>query len=398
MDYNFSDNYEEKNHNVVFIYMMIIMISVICAVMALVFILNKPKSSSKGYQIALSRAESTQKSKLDAKTEQVVKSVEDLVTGSTLTSDQLDIWTLPDVNREQEYNNQKNGTVKNQTTGEVLVEGVKESKDSVEEESVQTTLFSDENEVEKELTEIVIENADGSTQTIPLLENINRSIYDVNNFVYKKPEMRYMIDGKQASTLGAMVSSANTDIDFYKMKRAGCDFVMVRIGQRGYCSGRLVADKSYKDNFENAKKQGLHLGAYFSSQAITKDEVIEEADFVIEVLEDYAITYPVMFRLESNFDEPARIDGLDNESRTKLAISFMKQIEEAGYHAILYGNIEDLLTKYDLEDLQEYDICVAQTNDTPEYPYEFQMWQYDDQGSINGLNEKAALLVNLKEY
>lgn len=411
MDFNYSDNYDDNSHgNIVFVYMVIIMIAVIAGVTALIFFVNKPKSSSKGFQLALSRAESTQQaqnSKVKIETEQMVKSVEDLVSGSTLTSDQLDIWTLPNANSTKKVTDTKNGVVKNQTTGEILAGGTsaeekttKVEKSEIKEEKEElgeTSLFSKEDEKEA-VEQIVLTTTDGKEEQIAFIDGLERCKYDIKNFTYQKPEMKYLVDGKQASTFGVTVSAQNKEVDFSKMKRAGCDYVMVRIGQRGYSSGKLVMDSAYKNNLEKAKKAGLYLGAYFSSQAINREEVLEEADVIISALEDYNITYPVMFDMEAIPGELARTDGLDVDTRTSLAIAFMKEIKNAGYMPILYGDLEWLLLKLDLEALKGYDICVAQTADTPEYPYDFQMWQYQDSGTLNGIDEKVRLFVNMKDY
>lgn len=406
----YSDPYEESHVNSVFVYMAIIMSAIVIGVVAMIFWMNTPKKNNKNASVALANTQSSevkQASKIKLQTEEMVKSVDELLSGSTLTSDQLDIWTLPDIDTDVSYDSMdtKNGTLKNQTTGETLVQGVmtENKEDNIEktqsqDEAATTELFGEETTEEDAIEQITLTLADGTEQTVDFIDSLTRSTYDLEQFVYQKPEMKYYVDGKQSSTFGADISSKSGKVDFSKLKKAGCDFCMIRIGQRGYSSGNIVMDETYKDNLEGAKKAGLKIGAYFYSQAITKDEVLEEADSLLDVIDDYTVTYPIMFDMEAVPDDLARTDALDVATRTRLAKLFMDEIEDAGYKVILYGNLEWLLTKLDLEALSDYDICVAQDSDSPDYPYEFQMWQYKSAATINGVEEDTRLFVCLKDY
>ena len=40
---------------------------------------------------------------------------------------------------------------------------------------------------------------------------------------------------------------------------------------------------------------GLHVGVYFFSQAVTEEEAVEEARFVLDCIAPYDITFPVVF-------------------------------------------------------------------------------------------------------
>lgn len=401
----YSDPYEEKQENSVFVYMAIIMSAIVIGVVAVMVWINTPKKNSKGMSVALAgmqASETRQASKIKTQTDEMVKSVEELLSGNTLTSDQLDIWTLPDIEKDVTYDvtDSKNGTLKNQTTGETLIAGSSSetvSSSKTEETAGETELFGGEETDAEIQNQITLTLADGTQQTISLIEKMAKNTYDLEGFVYQKPEMKYYVDGKQKSSFGVDISSKSGKVDFAKLKRAGCDFCMIRVGQRGYSSGRVMMDAAYKSNLEGAKKAGLDIGVYFYSQAVTKDEVLEEADTLLSVLEDYTITYPVMFDMESVSDDLARTDALDVAERTKLAKTFMDEILDAGYEVMLYGNMEWLLTKLDTEALSAYDICVAQDSDTPEYPYEFQMWQYKADALVNGVEEKTRLFVNMKE-
>ena len=210
--------------------------------------------------------------------------------------------------------------------------------------------------------------------------------------------MRYYVDGKSASWLGVNLTSAQGDVDFSKLKSAGCDYVMIRVGSRGYSSGEIVMDSNYEKYLEGAKKAGLGIGVYFYSQAINKDEIIDEVDALFAAIEKYPIDYPVVFDMESVEDDMARTDALSATDRTMLANLFLSEVEDAGYKPMLYGDKEWLMTKLDLDSLSKYDVWLSQEGDAPDYPYQFNMWQYTKAGSVKGVERDVSLSISFKDY
>ena len=70
---------------------------------------------------------------------------------------------------------------------------------------------------------------------------------------------------------------------------------MVRIGLRGTSTGAINADAFYAQNIDGAMAAGIETGVYFFAQAITVEEAIEEAEFVIRLLQDHQINGPVAY-------------------------------------------------------------------------------------------------------
>jgi GH25 family lysozyme M1 (1,4-beta-N-acetylmuramidase) len=211
--------------------------------------------------------------------------------------------------------------------------------------------------------------------------------------------MTYSENGKTVSTCGVDISAILEDnVDYTKLKNAGVDFVMIKIGARGYSSGNIVLDEYYLDNLKAAKKAGLDIGVYFCSQAVTKAEAKEEADEVLDAIEGYNIKYPIAFVMESVDDDMARIEALDTEDRTQIAKAFMDRIENAGYTPMIYGDLEWLLTMVDMSKLEDYDVWYAQNSDQPDYPYEFGMWQYSTDATVKGIDSSATMIMSFKDY
>lgn len=392
---------------------------VVLGVVGLIFWMNHEDKSGSNFELAKQQAaERRQAAGISEEQVPMEKSVNSLISGSTLTSDQLNIWDLSALNgaeEEEAPKSTKNGTVTNQTTGETIVDGssnngsensaakLAEGKTSVydmPDKSEEETTVMEETETEEvnHDTQTLVTRADGTEEWVELNENLATNNYSKSRFVYKDPIMSYYLNGKEASWCGADISTKQGVVDFKKLKKAGCDFVMIKVGGRGYSSGEIVLDDKLKDYMKGAKNAGLDIGVYFFSQAITKDEIEEEAETLLEAIKDYDVKYPVVFQMQEVEGDMARVEALDTDSRTTLAKLFLNIIDDAGYKPMLYGNKEWLLTKVDLEALAGYDIWLSQEADTPDYPYEFSMWQYDKAGTISGISEETGLNICFVDY
>ena len=175
---------------------------------------------------------------------------------------------------------------------------------------------------------------------------------------------------------------------------------MLRLGARGYSTGQISLDDNFVENMEAAIEAGLDIGVYFYYQAISQEEVLQEANFFIKNLEPYRahITYPVAFDMENVANDKARIDGLSRDDKTSIAITFLSGIQTAGYAPMIYGNKEWLIKNVDLAKLQDYDVWLSQEQDVPDYPYQFAMWQYTTTGVLNGVTGDASLNLCFVSY
>ena len=98
---------------------------------------------------------------------------------------------------------------------------------------------------------------------------------------------------------GIDVSKWQGDIDWTTVKNSGVEFVIVRVGYRGSSNGNLAEDEMYQENIEGALNAGLKVGAYIFSQAISEQEAIEEADYLLERVYKYDITLPLVIDYQS---------------------------------------------------------------------------------------------------
>ena len=207
---------------------------------------------------------------------------------------------------------------------------------------------------------------------------IVRIIYLLCIFLFVKNENKISYeDKKYTSRLGVDVSVFQGDIDWEQVKATGYEFAILRIGYRGYGEeGTLNADEKFEQNLENARKAGIDVGVYFFSQAINEEEAKEEADFVLEHLKGQELQMPVVYDPEHILEDKARTDGVTGEQFTQNAKVFCKEIEEAGYDAMIYSNMLWEAYELDLEKLLDYPVWYADYEELPQTPYRFSMWQY----------------------
>lgn len=195
--------------------------------------------------------------------------------------------------------------------------------------------------------------------------------------------------GAEVETLrGIDVSSHQGEIDWEAVKAAGVEFVMLRLGYRGYTEGGLYEDERFRANAEAAARAGLRLGAYFFSQATGPEEAREEAAFVLDLLDALpagALTLPVAFDWERIDSEPARTDAMDGETLTDCALAFCGALSEAGYTPAVYAYRYLAYFMYDLGRLAGLTLWIGAPGAHPDFYYRHALWQYSETGSVPGI-------------
>ncbi len=241
-------------------------------------------------------------------------------------------------------------------------------------------------------------NDNGEEEWVKINNKVEKNTYDFTNLVCNSQLMHYYKDGQECSFVGIDISKYQEYVDFNQVKKAGIDFCMIRVGARGYGTGQLILDEYFQENMKRASDAGLDVGVYFFSQAITPEEAIEEANMVLEQIKDYKIIYPIAFDMEYIENDTARVEQLDKEQKTEVARAFLDTVRNAGYTPMIYGDKEWLITKVDLVLLSEYDVWLSQYRDIPDYPYKFSMWQYSNQGIVDGISGKVDLNISFIDY
>ncbi len=196
-------------------------------------------------------------------------------------------------------------------------------------------------------------------------------------------------------TLGIDVSKWNGTINWTAVKNSGVSYAIIRCGYRGYTSGTLIEDPTFKSNIEGAIAAGIKVGVYIYSQAINEVEAVQEASMVLDMVSNYRITYPLFIDIEYS---GGRADSISNSQRTAVAKAFCETIQNSGYTAGVYANKDWLTNKMDASQLNAYKIWLAQYNTQVTYSGRYDMWQYTDSGTVGGISGNVDLNESFLGY
>lgn len=234
----------------------------------------------------------------------------------------------------------------------------------------------------------------------PVLTGLKPHSYDRKAFrLNSQGRMEYIKDGQISSYFGIDVSSHQGDINWNAARADGVEFAILRIGVRGYGEeGNIKVDDKFLQNYDGAHGAGVDLGVYFYSQAISVDEAVEEAKFVLEQLEGRELEYPVVFDWEpvdtaSAETTPRTADIMPN-TLTLAAVAFCETIKDAGYEAMIYTNKKMAYIKYDMRRLADYPVWIASYSDEMTYYYDFDIWQYG-YGKVDGIDGDVDLDIGM---
>ncbi len=181
--------------------------------------------------------------------------------------------------------------------------------------------------------------------------------------------------------IGIDVSSWQGDIDFDKLKKAGVEFIIIRVGSYTGDEEKYFVDKKFVQNIKEANKHNIDVGIYFYSYSSSIKEAKEDARWVLDQIKDYEVTLPIAYDWEdwAYFnDYKLSFFGL-----TSMAEAFLEEIEKNGYDGMLYSS------KTYLENIwfpTKYDIWLAHYVDETSYNGNYKFWQLTDKGKVDGIN------------
>ncbi len=240
--------------------------------------------------------------------------------------------------------------------------------------------------------------------TIPETEPENPTIppdpnpYDRYDFQYNRNN--YLLLQNLTSYPGVDVSAYQGEIDWEAVASSGIWFAIVRLGYRGYGSGKLVEDSYARRNLNGAKEAGLNVGAYFFSQALNIQEVDEEIQFMLEILDEFHLDMPIVldWEIPGTDSTPPRTAGMDARTLTDMQLHFCQVMEERGYQPMVYFNWHQSENLYYLSELEDAPFWLALYQDRMTYPWKVEMWQYSNEGSVPGINGYVDLNVYMPDY
>lgn len=197
---------------------------------------------------------------------------------------------------------------------------------------------------------------------------------------------------------GIDVSYHNGTLDWSTIKAAGVDFAILRAAYRGYgTEGTLVRDAKFAEYMQGAMSQGIPVGAYIYSQAITTAEAVQEANYILNIVRGYSLDLPIVFDYEFAGVKTGRLDSawssgkLNKSKMTDIALAFCDTIKNAGYDAMVYANKTFLSKNLDHEVIENagYDVWLAHYTTNTNYTGDYKIWQYTSSGRIPGIANKV---------
>ncbi|MDO4345699.1 MAG: GH25 family lysozyme [Eubacteriales bacterium] len=198
------------------------------------------------------------------------------------------------------------------------------------------------------------------------------------------------VSAASAAAKGIDVSQWQGEIDWKQVKAEGIDFVMLGIGR--YRDGKGIPDPRFEYNMKNALENNIKVGVYLYSEAASEEEAREEADFVLDQIDGYKISYPVAFDIEDDIHKK-----MTTKQRTDITIAFLEVIEEAGYYPMIYASESWFNSSMDLARLTKYDKWVARWAKTVSFK-PLSMWQYSSTGKIKGISANVDLDYSYRDY
>lgn len=192
---------------------------------------------------------------------------------------------------------------------------------------------------------------------------------------------------------GIDVSSFQGKPDWTKVKNSGIKFAILRIHQK---SG---IDTSFEHNYKGCKSNGILIGGYKYSYALTPAQAIDEAEDVLSVLGGRGLDFPVFYDLEWSQQRSFGKQAIEN-----IAVAFLTRIKKAGYKVGIYCNL-DWYNNVLSDALKQYDCWIARypANDNGSVQERLRPnvgvgWQYSSKGKVSGISGNVDMDVFYTDY
>lgn len=192
---------------------------------------------------------------------------------------------------------------------------------------------------------------------------------------------------------GLDISAWQGDFNFYNVKNAGYDYVILRCGTT---SGK---DSYFETNYQKAKNAGLDVGVYYYSYATTVSGAVQDANSCLSWISGKKFEYPIYFDYEDSSQ-----DGLSQTTALNINLTFLDMVAEKGYLAGMYTGeyksttlpMSQICAKYEFWVASYYNDGLHTSRDV-RYAAMAGMWQYTSTKYVNGVGPLDAN-VCYKDY
>lgn len=238
---------------------------------------------------------------------QTQETYEDVQEKDTLTAADLDFWDMyNDPEKVASISSGADGNRKEELEErEAQMSGPKEEVNKTEEE---TGPENDGNHTK-------VTHIDGSEEWVAINSSLKLNTYDDTYFQKSNGILGYYINGKKTTKTGVDISQYTTEVGWNTLVNE-VDFVMIRVGARGYDSGQLISDSKFVDHVVGATKAGIPIGLYFSSQATTEAEAKEEVKLILSQITAAQTAIANANTTNTNNQSNSNTSGTNNNTNT----------------------------------------------------------------------------------
>lgn len=233
-----------------------------------------------------------------------------------------------------------------------------------------------------------------ATYTKLFLESSFTTVSDLNNSTYYHDSVYEdceILNGIDVSWWqGGGKGSTTSKINWKKMHAAGADFAFVRAASRDTADGSIYEDTTASAHINGAQANKMNVGLYIFSQAVDSNEAVEEADYVLNLIDqyDWDIDMPIIIDREAGrMTKRLTKAKLSKAKETAVVQAFADEITSAGYKAGVYASYSWYKDKMNADDLEDCAIWIARYNNMTTSnaksgtPYadvlcDYEFWQY----------------------
>lgn len=228
------------------------------------------------------------------------------------------------------------------------------------------------------------------TSTRSAVISDKRIIYDTDLFLTSAIRYKYIKEMH-----GIDVSYAQGEIDWEAVgKDPDVDFVMIRCGRGDTGEKPIAVDTRFVENIEGALANGLDVGVYFYSYAASVAEIKAEAEFLVKLLSDYKLTFPVVIDMEESYQYELGADTVK-----KMLQTFYKILSTNGYYPMLYSYYGWLeASGLTMEFRNKYPLWFAHCVEETTYEGTYYMWQYSYTGKVDGIKGDVDLDIAYRNF
>lgn len=202
---------------------------------------------------------------------------------------------------------------------------------------------------------------------------------------------RQVAQETRKTTYGINVSYYQQDIDWKTVADQGVEYAIIRIGYRGYENGVIANDPNYERYMREISQTNMGIGGYFFSQAITKEEMDEEIEYMLEKMKNYNITYPVGISLGRHSEEADvqyRTSNLSDDEYCNLLKYYCIRMKEVGYTPVIYFSSEEEYERLDSDMLKGYPLWMTNMTSNLDNTQGVFIWQYRNYINMKGIEKK----------